>query len=52
MVEEQVEVEGFPADFKRDLAADERKAAAQLEQKIAQMVQQAAFELPLMSRLG
>ena len=38
MVEEKVEVKGFATNFKRHLAAHERKAAAQLEEKIAKVV--------------
>ena len=48
MVEEQVEVEGFVADHKLHLAADEGKAATEFEQQIAEVDQQAAFEFPFL----
>ena len=52
MVEEQIDVEGLATDLKRHLAADEGEAAAQLQEKIAKMDQQATFDLPLLGRLG
>ena len=52
MVEEQVDIKGLVADHQRNLAADEGEAAAQLEQQIAEVEQQAAFELALLIVVG
>jgi hypothetical protein len=48
MIKEQVDIEGLVADDQRDLAADEGESAAQLQQQIAEVEQQAAFELTLL----
>ncbi len=48
VVREQIDVEGLVRDHRRHLAADEGEAPAKLEQEIAEIDQQAAFELPLL----
>lgn len=52
MVEEQVEVEVLAAHLQMHLAADEREAGAQLEQQLAQVLQEAAMEIAFAGVFG
>ena len=47
VIEEQIDVEGLAVHLERHLATDEGEAAAQLQQKIAQMFEETTLELPL-----
>jgi hypothetical protein len=51
MVEKQVDGEIFVADLEVDLAADEREAGAELEQKLADVLNESRFDLAFV-RLG
>jgi hypothetical protein len=48
MVEEQIELKIFSADFERNLAPDEGEAGTELDQELAQMLQQASFGVALL----
>jgi hypothetical protein len=52
MVKEEVDPELLAADLDRVLAADEREPDAQLEQKIANLLNESGFEFPFPSVLG
>ena len=52
MVKQQVEAKLVAADFERILAADEGKSDAQLQQKVADMLDETAFDLTLVSLSG
>ena len=47
MIEEQVKVEVLAADFEVILASHESEALAELEEQRAQVVEQAALQVPL-----
>ena len=46
MVEEQIEIVVLSANLKRILAADESEALAELKDEGAEMIEEAALELP------
>ena len=45
MIEEQIEIKGLPIHFERDLAANKSEASTKLEEKVAEMNEQTAFQL-------
>ncbi len=47
MVEKKIEIEVLLADLEVILAADKGEALAEFEEEFPQVVEQAAFELPL-----
>jgi hypothetical protein len=48
MVEKEIELEVFSANFKRHLVADECKADAKFDQESAQLCEEVAFEIALL----
>ena len=52
VVEEQIELEVFATDFKRNLAPDVGEAGARFDEELAQVFQQASFQVALLSLGG
>ena len=49
MVKEQIEFEVLASDYQRKLAADEGEPNAKLDEKLAELGEESAFEIALLS---
>ena len=52
MIEEQINAEILATHLQRILASDKRKPDSEFQQKVTEMIDQAAFQIPLVRLFG